>query len=290
MTAPVWLRLARVSNLPTVWTNALVGMTLAGGSVTSGRTLAVIVALSLFYTGGMILNDAFDHRIDAAQRPQRPIPSGEVALETVFAVGFAALLLGLTMLLLAAAAFTPATGWQPVLAGLALAAAILFYDWNHKGNPLSPVFMALCRLLAYLAAGYAAAAGPTGGLWLAAVVGACHVVGLTYVARQEDLSRAENMWPLGLLAVPLLWGLWLATGGVLQALLWLAFAACVGLALWWLRRRGPGDVGQAVVTMIAAIALLDGLFLAGAGRGDLALVAVLLFAATLGLQRWVRGT
>jgi 4-hydroxybenzoate polyprenyltransferase len=211
-------------------------------------------------------------------------------LETVFAAGFEALLLGLTLVLLAAHAFPPETGWPPLLAGLALAAAIVLYDWHHKGNRLSPVLMAACRLLAYLVAGYAAAATVAPGLWLVALAGGCHVVGLTYVARQEDLSRRENLWPLALLAVPLLYGLWLALGGLLQAALWLGFAASVGIALRWLRRRGPGDVGRAVVTMIAAIALLDALFLASAGRADLAVAAVLCFAATLALQRWVRGT
>lgn len=289
MSGSVWLRLARVSNLPTVWTNALVGTVLAGAEDTA-RILVVIVALSLFYTAGMLLNDAFDHAIDARERPQRPIPSGEVALETVLAVGFAGLLAGLIVLLLAAHGFVPATGSRPLLAGLALAGAILLYDWHHKGNPLSPLLMASCRLLAYLTAGYAVATMLPGALWLAALAGGCHVVGLTYVARQENLTRLENLWPLALLAVPLLYGLWLATHAVLPAVLWLGFAACLGAALSWLRRRGPGDVPRAVVTLIAAIALLDGLFLAAAGRAGLAVLAALLFALTLALQRWVRGT
>ncbi len=289
MSGSVWLRLARVSNLPTVWTNALVGTVLAGAEDTA-RILVVIVALSSFYTAGMLLNDAFDHAIDARERPQRPIPSGEVAPGTVFAVGFVGLLVGLLVLLLAVHGFAPATGWRPLLAGIALAGAILLYDWHHKGNPLSPVLMAACRLLAYLTAGYAVATILPDALWLAALAGGCHVVGLTYVARQENLTRLENLWPLALLAVPLLYGLWLATHGVLPAALWLGFAACLGAALSWLRRRGPGDVPRAVVTMIAAIALLDGLFLAAGGRTDLGVLAALLFALTLVLQRWVRGT
>jgi 4-hydroxybenzoate polyprenyltransferase len=290
MSGSPWLRLARVSNLPTVWTNGLAGMVLAGAEPGIGRALLLLVALSLFYTGGMILNDAFDHRIDARERPGRPIPSGAVAVEAAFATGFLLLLLGLALVLLAAQAMAPATGWPPLLAGMALAVAIVLYDWHHKANPLSPLMMALCRLLAYLVAGYAAAVTVAPGLWLVALVGACHVTGLTYIARQETLARLEHLWPLAPLAVPLLYGLWLATGGALAAALWLGLAACVALALFWLRRRGAGDVGRAVVTMIAAIALLDGLFLAAAGRADLALVAGLCFAATLALQRWVRGT
>ena len=85
-----YLRLGRVSNLPTVWTNVLAGAVLAGratvGPGRAGRSLAL--ALSLFYVGGMYLNDAFDREIDARERPERPIPSGRIGAGEVFALGF----------------------------------------------------------------------------------------------------------------------------------------------------------------------------------------------------------
>jgi 4-hydroxybenzoate polyprenyltransferase len=284
------LRLARVSNLPTVWTNAMAGVAMAGGDPFDVRTLVLAAALSLFYSGGMFLNDAFDHGIDRRERPQRPIPSGAVSLEGVFAAGFAMLLAGLALVVWAAAGFAPPTTWHGTLAGIGLAAAILVYDWNHKGNRLSPVSMALCRALAYLSAGFAAVAPAEPGVWTVALVGGCHIVGLTYVARQENLTRLENLWPLALLAVPLVYGLWLALGSGVGLALWAGLAICVGLALHWLRRREPGDVKGAVVTLIAAVALLDGIFLAASGWPAAALVAALAFALTLVLQRFVPGT
>lgn len=74
--AGVALRLGRVSNLPTVWTNALAGAALAGGEPWQAAMLPLLLALSLFYVGGMYLNDAFDRDIDARERPARPIPAG----------------------------------------------------------------------------------------------------------------------------------------------------------------------------------------------------------------------
>lgn len=85
------LRLGRVSNLPTVWTNMLAGVVLAGGGVLEVQSLGLLLALSLFYVGGMYLNDAFDAEIDARERPERPIPSGRVSRGFVFALGFGAL-------------------------------------------------------------------------------------------------------------------------------------------------------------------------------------------------------
>ena len=95
-----WLRtllvLGRVSNLPTVWSNCLAGWWL--GSVRyeavahSGYDAAnlvpdishfwklplMLLSVSLLYTGGMFLNDAFDEEYDRLRRPERPIPSGKI--------------------------------------------------------------------------------------------------------------------------------------------------------------------------------------------------------------------
>ena len=98
MTLATALRLGRVSNLPTVWTNALVGTALAGGEIWTQATLLVVIGLSLLYVSGMYLNDAFDNEIDAVERPDRPIPAGAVSLNTVFAVGFGLMLGGLAFI------------------------------------------------------------------------------------------------------------------------------------------------------------------------------------------------
>ncbi|MEO8718921.1 MAG: UbiA family prenyltransferase, partial [Burkholderiales bacterium] len=116
------LRLGRVSNLPTVWTNALAGTVLAGAGGFGAEFVLVLLAFSLFYTGGMFLNDAFDAPFDAVHRPERPIPRGEVSLRAVFGWGFGLMALGITVL----AWF----GVAPALAGLTLAVAITFYDWH----------------------------------------------------------------------------------------------------------------------------------------------------------------
>ena len=288
MTPAAALRLGRVSNLPTVWTNALAGIALAGASPWQWATLPAALGLSLAYVGGMYLNDAFDRVIDAHERPARPIPSGAAAADTVFALGFAMLLGSVALLLAAAGGFGVRPG-RAVLAGIALCGAIVAYDWRHKGNPLSPLVMGACRMLAYLAAGLAATATLPGPLLLAALVSLSYLVGLTYVAKQESLGRTGNLWPLLFLAVPLAYGAGRAEGGTALSMV-LLLAAWTGAALWLLRRRRPGDVPRAVVSLIAGISLLDALFLAIAGRPMATLLALACFAATLAMQRWISGT
>ncbi len=289
MTPAVALRLGRVSNLPTVWSNALAGVALAGQSPWRVATLAVAAGLSLAYVGGMYLNDAFDRAVDAREQPFRPIPSGLVAANTVFAAGFLLMLAGVAMLLLAAWGF----GVPPAavaFAGLALAATVVTYSCHHKANPLGPLVMGACRMLSYVAAGLAAAAVPARPLLAAAAVALCYLVGLTFTAKREAAAAGfGSAWPLLFLAAPLAYGAARAEG----AASWLALAALaalVGCALWLLRRRRSGDIRRAVVAMIAGIALLDAMFLALAGRPEAAPLALACFVATLALQRWVRGT
>ena len=91
----VALRLGRVSNLPTVWSNSLAGLVLAGGTAATigiELGLGLMIIMSLFYIGGMYLNDAFDQHIDAIERPERPIPSGHVRASTVYICGSSMLL------------------------------------------------------------------------------------------------------------------------------------------------------------------------------------------------------
>jgi hypothetical protein len=286
----VALRLGRVSNLPTVWTNTLAGIVLAGGSVADARTTPLLLALSLFYVAGMYLNDAYDAGIDARERPERPIPSGQVSAETVFTVGFGMMGLGLALLIWVGYGAAAGTGLGPLMGGLGLGAAILLYDRRHQQNPLSPVLMGLCRVLVYVTAGLAVAHELPAALLIGALLLLCYLIGLTYVAKQETLDEVRNLWPLLFLAVPLVYALAKALAGPAVAILSLAFILWVGVALWFLRRRRPGDVPRAVVSLIAGISLLDAVLIAGAGNLPVAWLAVTGFALTLALQRFVPGT
>jgi hypothetical protein len=286
----VALRLGRVSNLPTVWTNTLAGIVLAGGSVADARTAPLLLALSLFYVAGMYLNDAYDAEIDARERPERPIPSGQASAPTVFAVGFAMMGLGLGLLIWVGYAAAAGTGLGPLMGGLGLGAAIVLYDRRHQHDPLSPVLMGLCRVLVYVTAGLAVAHELPPALLIGALMLLCYLIGLTYVAKQETLDEVRNLWPLLFLGAPLVYAFARALAGLAVAILSLAFMLWVGVALWFLRRRQPGDVPRAVVSLIAGISLLDAVLIAGTGNLPVAWLAVAGFGLTLLLQRFVPGT
>jgi 4-hydroxybenzoate polyprenyltransferase len=175
------LKLGRVSNLPTVWTNVLAGAALSALAPRWAVVLPVSVAVSLLYVAGMYLNDAFDRRWDAAHRPERPIPAGEVSARAVFQAGFGMMAAALGLLAVAATA-------RALLAGVVLAGLIVLYDVSHKGNRLAPLVMGLCRV-----AVYAVAACAAGNVLAPPVVAGAgflfiYLVMLSIIAREETTN------------------------------------------------------------------------------------------------------
>ncbi|MBW3570681.1 MAG: UbiA family prenyltransferase [Gemmatimonadetes bacterium] len=281
-----YLRLGRVSNLPTIWTNVLAGAALAGAAPRPATALLLCLAVSLLYTAGMFLNDAFDREVDARERPERPIPAGEITAAEVFLAGFA--MLGGGWLLLAGAARAHGSAAAPAVAAL-LAGAIVVYNLWHKGNPLGPVLMGLCRALVYAAAALAVVPGLAARVVWGAAALLAYVVGLTFAAKQESRGRVRNLWPLLLIAAPLAYAAVVAQWSATVVVLFAALTAWIALSVSALRGPAP-DLGRGVVRLIAGIALVDALFVAAAGFALLAWVAALGLPLTLALQRYVRGT
>jgi len=278
----VYLQLGRVSNLPTVWSNTLAGSVLAGGSPSWQSFTLLVFGLSLFYVGGMFLNDAFDRSIDARERPERPIPSGLIRAREVFWVGFGLLAGGILLAVQVGGtrAATPAS---------ALAATIVLYNAWHKGNPVSPFLMGLCRVLVYLTAGFAMSEVVHPTLWVGALALFAYLIGLTYLAKQENLAEFRGMWPLACLGLPLFFSLGssfhpLVSVFSLSFTLWILW--CVAL----LRNKQAGNIPRAVAALIAGISLVDALMLARSGATTSAWLASSGLPLTLLLQRYVKGT
>ena len=282
MTLRTALRLGRVSNLPTVWTNVLAGIALNGGNPTLGRAFPVALAASLFYVAGMYLNDAFDRDIDRIERPERPIPANQVDAATVFGLGFLQLALG--VLAIAGLAVARGAGAWPIASAVALAALIVIYDVSHKHTRLSPLIMGLCRVGVYTTAALAASATLERALLVGCGALLAYLIGLTYIARQENLRELGNLWPLAFLGVPFV---------IAPPVGALALAIYVGFAAWTVRALAlvaGRQIRAAVGSLIAGISLLDALFIARLDRPAMAGVALAAFVATLVAQRRIAGT
>lgn len=278
------LRLGRISNLPTVWTNVLAGSVIAGGGLHPDETGLLVTAMTAFYVGGMYLNDFFDRAIDARDRPGRPIDAGEIRASTVSLIGCSLLAAGIVLMI--------PFGVVATIWGALLAAVIVLYDVWHKGNALSPVIMGSCRALVYIGTGAAVVGSTSPATIVGAVALASHVAGITYAAKQESLDRVGNLWPLALLAVPLLVALPALFSEWIVIAAFVLLSAADALAIRLLAKRlVPGAVPLAVSGLIAAICLVDALAIALNGGGVL-LVAIcaLGYPLTRLFQKSIPGT
>ena len=276
------LILGRVSNLPTVWSNCLVGWLLGGGG--SPVRFAVLCAgASFLYVGGMYLNDAFDAQFDAQHRRERPIPSGAISEKAVWQLGFAALAAGMILL--------SVLGMPTALLAVLLGSTIVIYDAIHKIFAFTPILMAACRFYLYLAAASVGYAGITGlSIW-AALVLACYVVGLSYLARRETTGVTLQYWPMLLLVSPIVLAYIINTGEyrlrslVLSGLLLIWIVRC--LRFTFLSRQR--NIGRSVSGLLAGIVLVDWLAI-GPEAIALSPVFAALFLLALLLQRVVPAT
>jgi hypothetical protein len=276
------LVLGRVSNLPTVWSDCLAAWWLGGG----GRTwtlVCVSISLSFLYEGGMFLNDAFDATFDRNHRRTRPIPSGAIKETEVWQWGFAWLIAGV--------AGVAWLGTTTLVLALSLCVCVLAYNAIHKLTPLAPLLMGACRLGVYLVAASAASHGVDGEVVWKGLALAVYVAGLSWLARKESGRGEINYLPCILLAAPIF------MAGCVDDGLWagpaITFSVVVaGWSLWAVSRsmgRNGANVGFTVSRLLAGIALVDLLAVAGAGDPRIALFGVWFFLALL-LQRFIPAT
>ncbi len=150
-----WLRLLRVSALPSAVSNILMAYLLANQSWTPTFELGLLIlASSALYLGGMVLNDVFDVDVDRVERPGRPLPAGSISLGAATWAGYGLLVAGV---LLAGAAgwigsHSAGLAWnsplvRSALISILLAICIFLYDGPWKRTMLAPGLMGGCRIL-----------------------------------------------------------------------------------------------------------------------------------------------
>lgn len=161
----------------------------AAAGTLSPRTPALAGASVLLYWAGMAANDWADRRLDAVERPERPIPSGRVT--PAAAVGLAA---GLTA---AGVGLAAAVGGRRAAAlAVPLAASIWGYDLLAKNTAAGPAVMAVCRGLDVL---LGASGGRLTRALPAAATVAAHTWTVTALSRRE-VTGADAALPMRTLA------------------------------------------------------------------------------------------
>jgi hypothetical protein len=286
-----YLRLMRIPNVFTAFANVAAGVFLARGGSIESRDWLVIAASGCLYTGGMVWNDYCDRHIDAEERPDRPIPAGEVSPNAAAALGGVLFALGV--------ALCARHGFAPLLVSVLLCAAILLYDATLKNTWAGPLAMGSCRTLNVLLGLSVVAPGPG---WLSAlpILLGVFTLLITQLSRFEvggtEASRLHvtlaGFAGLSLIAAVVL--IVSAAFREVNALSWLTAALLLGYVVWrglsllrplWRAATGP-SLGRAIGGGILLMPAIDASFVAASGA-PLAAAAVFSFTApALLLKRW----
>jgi len=228
-----YLLLGRISNLPTVWTNVLAGMLLAGAPLHPAGLALIAVSMSLIYTAGMWMNDACDAGADARARADRPIPSGDVTVAEVWA-GVVALVVAGAALLWFAHPFAAAWPWSVVLL-----AAIAYYNVRHKRDAFGPLAMGICRGLLYVVSASAAVVVVPAPVWFGAAAMVLYVLALTLVGKTLG-PRAGGVMPWLIAGISLVDALIILTMAPGVPLLWVMVAVLGFIVTLAAQRVVPG--------------------------------------------------
>lgn len=288
--------LVRVPNLFTTPPDVLLGAALAtatGAAVSSGGLLGLMIASMLLYAAGTTLNDAFDAPTDASERPERPIPSGNVSRRTGFRFGALLLFSGVTTASIAA-------GVGGGIVAVLIAVGIVLYDGVLKGGLVGFTTMGTIRGLNVLLGATAARLSPTEmslpsiSVVLAVVV---YISAVTFMAAKETETGNRHtilVAGFGAVVAGVLAGLRLvsiqpgAIPIVVTLILTIGFLGWVGQALWRAYRNPvPRIIGPTVGTCVLAVVILDAAFAAPVSLVWAFAILVFLIPA-IGLKQWFR--
>lgn len=312
-----WMRLARLSNLPSALSNILMGFLLVNPTWQPVPSLLLLLlATSCLYSAGMILNDVYDLEADRETSPNRPLPSGQIGRSTAQIVGFALCALGIGSAALAGAL---GSGWVvPTAVASVLALSIWLYDCALKKTPLAPALMGFCRTCNVLLGASVLAEeflvhqsavwfGFSGLVWWVALSIGIYVTGLTLFARSERKTSSRTKLGGGLALMVLgIAGLALVPecdemlkaidnqrfGGLFGLIILMISVTIVRSAIVTLLNPKPQFVQKTVITALRSMIIFDAciVFLFTSGQIAYTLIVVSLIAVSLILGKWIRGT
>jgi 4-hydroxybenzoate polyprenyltransferase len=294
--AQAWLIILRPANIMTSVSNALAGLAIAASVTTAPLTAFlngywVMIASAFFYAGGIVLNDVFDAKLDAKERPERMIPRGLIRLEDARKVGLILLATGI----ICAAQYNDLTAGI----GLALATAILLYNAKAKHDGLfGPLVMGTCRGLNLLLA-IATQHEALHRFWFLPLIYVAYIGAITLSSRGEVFGSRKQPQQLALaiyIAVSLVLG-WLGYWRIQRTMMevwqqlfipifWGVFVYMVVPPMFAATRQPkPDTIRAAVRAGVLGIIFLDAAMAAAFGMPVVSVLIVLVYPIVLWMSK-----
>ena len=285
-------RLARPANLPTAAADIFAGISLAlfSSSIAipdyfsaNGTVVLSLVFASVFlYAGGVVFNDVFDAKLDAVERPERPIPSGLIPKNQAALWGLVLFVVGLY---LAFSVHTLSGG----IAGILIFSIIVYDALAKKHSFFGPLVMGICRGLNLLLG--MSILGRL-DLWYISLVPLIYIFAITLISRGEVHGENKRHIAIAGLLYALVLGfisiaIILKTGNILITL---PFIILFGFLVFRplleaYRENSPKNIKKAVMAGVLSLIVMDACWVAGFATGYTALLVLLLLPLSLLLSR-----
>ena len=256
-----------------------------GSDIKWSTLVGLCISTAAIYAGGCVLNDLCDRKIDAQERPSRPIPSKRVTVKEAFF---------LTLFLFALGLLAAITAGPPsFFTALGLILLVVAYDTLSKNIAVAgSLNMGACRACNLIL-------GMSPALQFDTTFMLLPLITLVYVTALTALSKFEVQGGLGRRAIPVLMG-W---SGVIFLVLWLKIYAnlhpgmFVYLAFFVLftgpalvrsiLNRQAKFIGLAVKSLVLAIPILDAVYCSGFQGFFYGIPVILCLAPALILARYL---
>lgn len=291
-----YLRLLRLPALFTTFPDVLAGYAIVRqGAIEPLELILLLLASGCLYLSGMVFNDVFDVAQDTEERPNRPIPAGEISRGRAATLGGTLMLTGVVV-----GSFVSMVSG---IVAVALAVSILLYDAGGKRTIFGPLLMGFCRawnlLLGASVSLFAAEGGVSQVPLLMAVLIGVYVTGITLFARSE--ARLSTPWPLrfgvALIFLALIgWGMAASSfspGPAMRFVVLMLFLIAFQLArrvMPALRTGEPKYVQNGVRVMLLTIPMLEAIAIVAHGGEQavpLAIAAALMMIPGQILSRFI---
>lgn len=282
------LKLVRAPAGITAISNIVAAATIASQGQLNASLLLLILASVLFYYSGMTLNDCFDYQEDLKERPNRPIPSGELSLTQGWCIGFGLMIGGLLL----AFSYSQIAGYV----GIALSIVITLYNSIIKEGFIGSICMASCRYVNWILG--ATFIGLSSQNFLMALPIFFYITGLTFLSKQETHGENKNaVWVCAtmLLLTALSGAYFVSNVFILDTMqLYISFAL---ITLWTVLNLKklirvfndftPENIQNLISWMVIGVIPLDALFVALSGNYIVALFILALLPPCRMLNKYL---
>jgi 4-hydroxybenzoate polyprenyltransferase len=235
------------------------------------------------YSGGIIMNDVFDAKLDAVERPERPIPSGLISKNAATIFGGICFFIGI---------FTAGLlGRNAQYLAVAIMICCLIYNRFLKHSAIfGPINMGLCRGLNLLL-GVCIIPDQVERYWYLAIIPIVYIAAITMISRGEVHGGSKKT----LYSAFGLYGLVIASvvyfGVINQAPILItiaflgAFAAMIMIPLFKAIKDPIGpNIGKAVKSGVIALIILNAAWAAAFGAWPIAIAIIILLPISLALS------